>query len=382
MADILEDAPHTAVSAPTDAPTADPGMGQRRRGIRTWRVGAVPMLAIALFVVVVFAADLGAVTLSPWHTALILLNATHIFHFTPTWPSTDETILLTFHLPHVLGAVLVGMALSVAGVLFQGLLRNPLADPLLLGTSSGAALGATIGFLVPSVAIFAFKWQDFSVIAILAFGGALLAIGLVYLVATRRGQTPVVTLLLAGVAVGAMLTAIQTLIVTFNLRSEQQFFSLYNWISGEINVLGWLQIGVSTMLIAACLVVTLFLAPALDAFALGEEMTAHLGLAVERYKLIIVAVAALLVALAVSMSGLVGFVGLVSPHLCRLAFGPRHRLLIPTAALTGAIFVVLADMLARTVAAPTQIPLGVVTALVGGPFFIMLLNNAGNRYRW
>jgi iron complex transport system permease protein len=192
----------------------------------------------------------------------------------------------------------------------------------------------------------------------------------------------VITLLLAGVAVSAMLTALQTLLLTFTPRLGLQLYSIYNWIAGEITVREWPQLAISALLLALCLVATLFLAPVLDAFALGEEMTAHLGLAVERYKLIIVALGALLVAVAVSMSGLVGFVGLVSPHLCRLAFGPRHRLLLPTTALTGAIFVVLADLLARTVAAPNEIPLGVVTALVGGPFFLSLLSHAGDRYRW
>lgn len=347
-----------------------------------WRVGAVPLLTVVLFIVVVLASDIGNVTISPWHAVPILLNATHLFHFTPTWPPYEAEILLTQHLPRVMGALLVGMALGVAGALFQGLLRNPLADPLLLGTSSGAALGATLAFLLPGLTTLAFQWQGFSLVAVLAFVGALLAVALVYQIATRHGQTPVITLLLAGVAVSAMLTALQTLLINFTPRLGLQLYSIYNWIAGEINVRDWPQIAISAIVLTVCLSVTLFLAPVLDAFALGEEMTAHLGLAVERYKLIIIALGALLVAVAVSMSGLVGFVGLVSPHLCRLAFGPRHRLLLPTTALTGAIFVVLADLLARSIIPQSEIPLGVVTALVGGPFFLSLLSKSGERYRW
>jgi iron complex transport system permease protein len=333
-----------------------------------------------LVAAVLLASAIGAVAISPLTTTGVLLNATHVFHLRPTWSSADEAILLQLRLPRVLGAALVGAALAVAGTLFQGLLRNPLADPFLLGTSSGAALGATIGFVVPG--LFAAEWLGFSLIAVLAFGGALLAAGMVYLVATRRGQTPVVTLLLAGVAVGALLTAAQTLLIALHDRSGVQILGLYYWLAGSVNVQNWTQIQLLLPLVLLAVVASLALAPVLDAFALGDEMAAHLGLPVEQAKLAIVGLAALLVAAAVSISGLVGFVGLVAPHLCRITLGPRHRLLIAASALAGAIFVVIADLLARTVAAPTELPLGVVTVLVGGPFFLSLLRYAGERYRW
>lgn len=345
-----------------------------------WRAAALPLLACALFVSIVLAAAVGAVPISPLHTAEILLNQTHVLHFPRTWPASDEIILLQLRLPRVLGAALVGVALGVSGALFQGLLRNPLADPLLLGTSSGAALGATVAFVVP--AFFAAEWMGFGLVAVFAFVGALLAVVLVYRLASRGGRAPVVTLLLAGVAVSAVLTAVQTMLVTLNASLSTRIVSLYVWISGGMNVNSWSQVAVVFALALAGVVTALLLAPALDAFALGEEMASYLGLHVERYKLLIVAVASLLVAAAVSISGLVGFVGLVSPHLCRITLGPRHRLLIPATALTGAIFVVIADLLARTVTAPNELPLGVVTALVGGPFFLSLLRHAGSRYGW
>lgn len=392
MADML-DRPGTAAPSETPlasdtranadaAPDARPSHSRvaARLLTRGLRVGALPVLSVILFVVVVLGTAIGAVPIAPQHSAAILLNATHITHFARHWPETDETILLIFRMPRVAGALLVGAALGVSGTLFQGLLRNPLADPLLLGTSAGAALGATIAFTVPAFAtsaLLGFGW-----LPVLAFVGALGAVALVYRLASNGGRTPVVTLLLAGVAVGAVLTAAETLIITLSDHLGLRVTALYLWISGGVVQLEWAQVQIIAAIIAVGIVGALLLAPTLDAFALGEEMVAHLGLHVERSKLLIVGVASLLVAAAVSISGLVGFVGLIAPHLCRIVLGPRHRLLIPASALAGAIFVVLADLLARTVAAPTELPLGVVTALLGGPFFLSLLRKAGQHYQW
>jgi iron complex transport system permease protein len=345
---------------------------------RALRPAALPLLALTLCVVMVLAAAIGTVPISPLHTAQILLNHLHLSHFPRTWPATDEIILTQLRLPRVVGAALVGAALATAGTLFQGLLRNPLADPLLLGTSSGAALGATVGFVLPVDAL----WAGFGLVAAFAFGGALLAVALVYALATRRGQTPVVTLLLAGVAVSAFLGATQTLLVSLLPQVAQHVVSIYFWLAGGIAVDSTAQLVVVGVLASFGMLGALYLAPTLDAFALGEEMASHVGVRVERRKLLTVAVAALLVAAAVSISGLVGFVGLVAPHACRLVLGPRHRLLIPAAALAGASFVVLADMLARTLVAPSELPLGVLTALVGAPFFLALLRRAAHTYRW
>jgi iron complex transport system permease protein len=339
-----------------------------------------PALLLALFAAIVLAETFSSVYIPPIVTSQVLLNATGLFTFPQTWPATDETILLTLRLPSVLGAVFVGAALGVAGALLQGLLRNPLADPFLLGTSSGAALGASAAFLLP--AVFVTSLWGFSLLAACAFLGALLAVALVYMLATRHGRTPVVSLLLAGVAVSALLSALQTLIIIFNDRQGFLIRVLYLWVAGGVRVGGWEQLWVVGALVAVGVAGALLLAPSLDVFALGEEMAAHLGLTVERRKVAVVALAALLVAAAVSISGLVGFVGLVVPHVFRIVLGPRHRLLIPASALGGAIFVTLADLLARTVAAPAVLPLGALTALVGGPFFLALLRHAGNRYQW
>lgn len=350
------------------------------RLLPSMRVGAVPLLALALAVSCIVAAAVGTVPISLSTTAAVILNQTHLFHFARTWPETHEVILLQLRLPRVAGATLVGAALAVAGALFQGLLRNPLADPLLLGTSSGAALGATLAYVVPG--LFAFEWLGFSAVALFAFVGALLAVALVYLLATRRSGTPIVTLLLAGVAVGAILSAWQTLLLTFNQRLGFRVAGIYYWLSGSIGVQSWTQIAELTPLVVSGILAALAVAPILDAFALGEEMSQHLGISVEKAKLVLVALASVLVACAVSISGLVGFVGLVAPHLCRLVLGPRNRVLLPASALAGGTFVVLSDLLARTLAAPSELPLGVITALVGGPFFLVLLRKAGRSYGW
>ncbi|MBF6590120.1 MAG: iron ABC transporter permease [Ktedonobacterales bacterium] len=335
-------------------------------------------MALVLFATLVAAAGVGAVPIAPLTTARVILNQLPFLHFAPRWSSIDQAIVL-LRLPRVCGAALVGAALGLAGTLFQGLLRNPLADPLLLGTSSGAALGATVAFLLPAFSLY---WVGFSLLAVMAFAGALLSVALVYALATRRGRTPVVTLLLAGVAVGAIFAAAQTLLITQNQRLGLRAVGLYVWLAGGIAVQDWAPVLLVGGLVIVGLAASLLLAPVLDAFALGEEMVGHLGWRVERAKLAIVAVASLLVAGAVSISGLVGFVGLVAPHLCRILLGPRHRLLLPASALGGAIFVVAADLLARTLVAPSELPLGVLTALVGGPFFLWLLRRSGSRYSW
>lgn len=350
-----------------------------RRG-RARAALAIGGLGLALLLTLTLATLQGSVPIPPLTTLQIVLRHVGIAWGTPRWPAADELILMQVRLPRALGAALVGAALGVAGALFQGLLRNPLADPLLLGTSSGAALGAVVALVLTSA--LTVEWLGFGLVALLAFLGALLAVAAVYALATRGGRTPVVTLLLAGVAVSALLTAAQTALIVLETSLQQHFGMLYFWFSGAVDVESWTQLGIVAALLALGLVAALWLAPTLDAFALGEEMAGHLGVHVEQRKLLIVGAAALLVAASVTIGGLVGFVGLVAPHVCRLALGPRSRPLVAASALGGAVFVTLADLLARTVVAPSELPLGVVTALVGGPFFLWLLRYAGQRYRW
>ncbi|HEX9037192.1 MAG TPA: iron ABC transporter permease [Ktedonobacterales bacterium] len=374
------------VPAPETANASDRPSGAARRPFTRSTVdslrrprAALPILGLVALLSLALATFRGSVAIPPLTTLEIILR--HLgLPITPRWTVADDLIIMQVRLPRALGAALVGAALGMAGALLQGLLRNPLADPLLLGTSSGAGLGAVMAIvLTASITV---DWLGFSLVALLAFAGALLAVAIVYALATRGGRTPVVTLLLAGVAVGAVLTAAQTLLIILNVSLQQRFGALYFWFSGAVDVGSWASLWVVAALLGLGLVAALWVAPTLDTFALGEEMAASLGVAVERRKLVIVATAAMLVAASVTIGGLIGFVGLVAPHLCRMALGPRARPLLAASSLGGAIFVTLADLLARTVVAPTELPLGVLTAVVGGPFFLWLLRYAGQRYRW
>ncbi len=339
----------------------------------------LPALSCMLLIVILLAVSFGSTPIPMSTITQILLNGTGLFHFARLWDPSVEVIVWQIRLPVVIGAALVGSALAVAGVLFQGMLRNPLADPYLIGTSSGAALGAAIAFVLPFDTLYG---SFFSLTPLLAFVGAMLTVSLVYAIARVGGQTPVVTLLLAGVVINAVLVAFQTLILTLSPHAQFSLQALFTWLSGGVTVTNWSPIVVVGSIILAGIVFSLILSNVLDAFGLGEEGAAHLGLHVERYKLLIIVVGSLLTAAAVSISGLIGFVGLITPHVMRLLLGPRHRLLLPASALGGAIFLTLADLLARVVIAPAILPVGVFTALVGAPFFLILLRNHKRAYRW
>jgi iron complex transport system permease protein len=360
--------------------TQKPGLKEFRGGVRALPAPIILMtLSFILLVVILLAASFGSVPIPLTTIIQILLNGSGMFHFERQWDPTYEIIVWQIRMPVVIGAAFVGAALAVAGVLFQGMLRNPLADPYLIGTSAGAALGAVVAFVLPIDVIFS---AYFTLTPVLAFGGAMLSVMLVYAIARVGSHTPVVTLLLAGVVMNAVLVALQTLLLTLSPHAQFGIQALFNWLSGGIAVTGWMPVLIVGIITLVGIMFALMLALALDIFGLGEESATHLGLHVERYKLLIIMVGSMLTAAAVSISGLIGFVGLVTPHVMRLMLGPRHRLLIPASALGGAIFLVLADLLARVVIAPSVLPVGVFTALVGAPFFLILLRNNKREYRW
>jgi iron complex transport system permease protein len=332
-------------------------------------------LGVVLLLCLLIAAAVGAVSISPLDIIKMMLNKTGLFHFTATWQPSDETILFLIRLPRVIAGALVGAALASAGVLFQGMLRNPMADPYIIGTSAGAAFGATIAMMLP----ISIAFLSFGLVSIAAFFGALGAVLLVYNLAKVGGKTPIVSMLLAGFAVSAMLAAIVFLMVTLSGRTGL-LQNVYSFLMGSISVSGWNQIIIVAPLIIGAIVAARFLAFRLNALSLGEEGAAYLGIDVERDKLLVLALGSLLTAAAVSISGLVGFIGLVVPHAVRLMLGPDHRLLLPAAALSGAAFLVLADLFARTVLAPSEIPIGIITAIIGAPFFIYLLRHTRREY--
>lgn len=334
------------------------------------------LLGGSLLLVLFLASAFGAAKISFPEVLRMVLNKTTVFDFPATWRAVDETIIFQIRMPRVIGGLLVGAALATAGVLFQGLLRNPMADPYIIGTSAGAALGATIAMILPiNLALLGFGLVPFT-----AFVGALLTVIMVYNLARVGARTPIISMLLAGFVVSALLAAVVAFIMTISDRLDLDLRSVYSFLMGHISVSTWGQVAVIAPLVIGGIVVARFFAYQLNAFSLGEEGAAYLGIEVERDKLIILALGSLLTAAAVSISGLVGFVGLVMPHAVRLVLGPDHRLLLPASALAGATFVVVADLLARTLLAPVEIPVGIITALIGAPFFLYLLRHSRREY--
>ncbi len=334
---------------------------------------AIGILFLLLVVVLLVATSLGTVSIPAIDIASIALKHAFGISTGARWSDTQEVIVWQLRLPRVFGAALVGAALATAGVLFQGLLRNPIADPYLLGTSGGAALAATIALLLPvSVGIL-----GFTLVPVAAFVGALVSVMIVYQIARVGAHTPITTLLLAGFAIGSMMAAAMSFLMLMNQNTLQR---VVLWTMGGISASGWDTLRVVTPLILIGAAAAFAVTNDLNAFLLGEEQAAALGVAVERQKFIIITIGALLTGTAVAISGLVGFVGLIVPHIVRLVLGPDHRLLLPASFLSGAIFLVLADLLARMVLSPSEIPLGVVTAIIGAPFFIYLLRQAKREY--
>ena len=279
----------------------------------------------------------------------------------------ERVIVWVVRTPRVLVAACVGASLAVAGAQMQGLFRNPLASPDVIGSSSGGALGAVLA-LASGLAMHSLFY-----LPVMSFVGALLALFLVYAVATRRGRTPVATLLLAGVGLNALVGAATAYVITatwvrFEVAQEVLF-----WLMGGLDSRTWEHV----WLVLPCLVVGLIIATLyardLDVLSLGEEAALAVGVDVEHVKRVLITGAALLTGGAVAVSGMVGFVGLVVPHIVRLVIGPRHRHLLPASALTGAAFLIVADLLARTLQRPQEVRLGIITALFGAPFFLFLL---------
>ena len=329
---------------------------------------ALGLALVALVLALGLGAARGSVAIPPGTVAAMLARRL-LGHSGPvTWPAAWETILFQVRLPRVILAALVGAALSLAGAAYQGLFHNPLADPYLVGVSSGAGLGATLAMYL-GVHL---SWAGLGAVPIFAFAGALLATAVIYGLAQVGGKTPVTTLLLAGVAVAALLSAVTTYI-WLSAASAFQTVSILSWLMGSLALANWTHVWTLLPYVLLGGLVAMSGARALNLLQLDEDQARLLGLNVERSKLALVAANSLLTAAAVAVSGIIGFVGLIVPHAVRLVWGPDHRFLLPMSALVGGVFMIAADGVARTVLAPVEVPVGVVTAICGVPFFLYLL---------
>ena len=335
-----------------------------RHGFRAvgWSAGLTALLLLSMVV----SAGLGPVPIPPAVVAKALLVALAghlpVAAPAPPVPDTAVTIVTALRLPRIVLAAIVGFALATAGTVMQGFFRNPMADPSIIGVSSGAAVGAVATIAVPASIPFGLETA--------AFAGALVAAFGVYVIATEGGRTPVATLLLAGVAVQAFLGAVVSLLL---LVSGENLRQAVFWLMGHLHRAGWDDVAVAFPVVIGGFFLLLPFVRDLNALLLGEEDAHALGVEVERTKRLLLAGASLVTAVAVSVSGVIGFVGLIVPHMMRLVVGPDHRVLLPASAFAGAVFLVATDTVARVGAA--ELPVGIVTAFLGAPFFLYLLRS-------
>ena len=332
------------------------------------RWALIVALTAALCVVIVWSLATGAVSISA-RTMVAALFGAHPL------PEMQRLILFRIRLPRVLASGLVGAALATAGLLFQGLFRNPIADPYVIGSSGGAIFGACIGIFFFS------QWSvfGFSATTLLAFAGSAATMAVVYALARSSGKTNVVTLLLAGFAISTMFTNTSYFFEIFDKTGAGNRI-LISWLHGVIGIPAWSELAVSACLLAFATVASLPLMRMLNTLALGDEYAQQLGVRVESARVSIILIGSLMTAVAVSLGGMISFAGLIVPHVARMLLGPDHVRLLPVTALGGAIFLVVADTAARTVLAPSEIPVGIIMAFVGAPFFLYLLRKMKRGY--
>jgi iron complex transport system permease protein len=330
------------------------------------------ILTLLLAGVMGVSVSLGAVNISLSKSWSILGHRFLGFSGPGKWTASDSSIILDLRLPRILSGALVGSALAMAGSVLQALLRNPLADPFVLGISSGAAVGAVLAILFGLGATFLGAYA----VPGSAFGWALFTLFLVYFIARVEGRAPTNTMLLAGVIVSSFFSAVIMFLIS--ATSDEQIYNVTFWLMGNLEYMASQSLGIIFLFLMVGGGILLALARDFNLLALGEEPASELGVDVERVKKTAFIFASLITGAVVSVSGLIGFVGLIVPHVVRMIWGPDHRFLLPASALVGAMLMVVADTLARTVMAPTEIPVGVVTAMGGAPFFVYLLRKKGH----
>ncbi len=331
--------------------------------------GILVGLSVCLLLSIVICTSFGAVNV-PVSTVLQALLGRHAL------TETQQIILLTIRLPRVLASAVVGAALAVSGLMFQGLFRNPMADPYIIGSSGGAVVGGCIGILFLSQ----YSLWGVNATALLAFLGSVLTMALVYSLARVNGRTNVVTLLLAGFALSTMLSNSTYIFEAIDPNASNGTRAVTAWLHGVISVPRWPQLAIMSLLLLIGVTAAYPLMRRLNTLSLGDDYAHQLGIRVENTRIAIILVGSLLTAAAVSLGGLISFAGLIVPHVGRLLLGPDHVRLLPVTALAGAIFLVVADTLARTLFAPLELPVGVLMVFIGGPFFLYLLRKSKREY--
>ncbi len=344
------------------------GAGRPRFSARRSPVVVIGLLLIALVVAAAVAATIGAAGIPPGRLAAA-------FGWTsgdPAMVARDRLVLWSIRLPRIVIAMIVGALLAAAGTILQGLFRNPLADPALVGVSSGAALSAVATIVTGDrlIAAAAIK-TSFEILPLAAFAGALAMTSLLYRVATRGGRTSVAVLLLSGLAFEALARA-GTGLLLFT-ADDRQLRDITFWTLGSLSGATWSKVAAIAPFLALIVLGSPLIARGLDLIALGEAEAFHAGIPVERLKRIAIVLVAAATGAAVAVAGVIGFIGIVVPHLLRLAVGPGHRLLLPASLCFGAILALVADTIARVIVMPAELPIGIVTAVIGAPFFLVLL---------
>lgn len=351
----------TLVSSPALSGGDEIGLSERRE---TGGVFALLLIGAVLAFVCLLSVGVGAFPIRPDQSIAILLKQIGI-SVPVALDQRQEAVMMAIRLPRVIMGVLVGGALGISGTVIQGVFRNPLASPGLIGVSSGAAVGAALAI------VFGFTAIGIWTLPLVAFAGGLATAMIVYRFARRGGRTEATTLLLVGIAINALMGAIVSFL-SF-VSDDAQLRSIVFWMMGSLSASIWPFVWVILPSMVFSFVAMLRYSRTLNLLALGDAEARHLGVDTERARISCLALASVATGAAVSVAGIIGFVGLVAPHLLRLILGPDHRTLMPASAMGGAILLVLADLFARTVVSPAQLPLGLVTAFVGAPFFLYLI---------
>lgn len=327
------------------------------------------ILLIILIALIVLSSAIGAANLSIKLTlktlGSIIPGVKNLIDASDISPQ-DIKVIFDIRLPRIFMAIIVGIALSSSGVIFQGVFRNPMADPYIIGVSAGAAFGATIGLLFAGN----IKLISLSTTSIFAFLGAIGTTFLIYNISKIKGKISVLTLLLSGVALSSLLTSIISFIMIYR---TQDLAKVYFWIMGGLSNSSWTNFMTVMPVIVIIMAASSFFMRDLNVMSLGDERANQLGVQTEKLKQVLLILASIMTAAAVSVSGIIGFIGLITPHIMRMIVGPDHKILYPTAAISGGIVLLLSDTIARIILSPREIPVGIITSIIGVPFFIYLL---------